>query len=134
MTDESLYIRVGGRDGLRELLHAFYADVRQHAEIGPIFASHVDDWPSHLEKIADFWSGVTGGPRLYSGPMPFKHAALGLEYRHFEAWLSLWRKECQGRFSEREADAMIALAEAFGERIQEILRVHALHTNRGTDA
>ena len=54
---------MGGRPALVELLRYFYADVRQHAEIGPIFAAHVSDWPTHLEKIADFWSGVTGGPQ-----------------------------------------------------------------------
>ena len=58
----TLFARLGGRAPLLQLLKYFYADVRQHAEIGPIFAAHIEDWPAHLEKIADFWSGVTGGP------------------------------------------------------------------------
>jgi len=43
------------------LLRRFYADVRQHDKIGPIFAEHIEDWPAHLKKIAGFWSGLTGG-------------------------------------------------------------------------
>ena len=54
----SLYERIGGRDGLMLLLRRFYADVRQHHVIGPIFTARIDDWPSHLEKIAGFWSGL----------------------------------------------------------------------------
>ena len=56
MPAPSLYERLGGRAGLLDLLKYFYADVRQHREIAPIFAAQIEDWPAHLEKIADFWS------------------------------------------------------------------------------
>jgi len=52
-----LFVRLGGRARLLYLLRHFYADVRQHEEIGPIFSAHITDWPAHLEKITDFWSG-----------------------------------------------------------------------------
>ena len=50
-----LFDRLGGRARLLYLLRHFYADVRQHEDIGPIFSAHITDWPAHLEKIADFW-------------------------------------------------------------------------------
>jgi hemoglobin len=126
MTDlpNSLYHRMGGRPVLADLLRHFYADVRQHQEIGPIFAAHITDWPAHLEKIADFWSGLTGGPANYNGPMPFKHFHLGLEERHFEAWLSLWRRHCQARLPESEAGDLIRLAEGIGQRLRQILSMY----------
>lgn len=117
----SLYDRLGGRPRLMHLLRHFYADVRQHREIAPIFAAHIRDWPAHLETIADFWSGATGGPARYAGPMPFKHVPLGLEERHFEAWLGLWTRHCRAHLPAAEADEMIALAEGIGRRLRQII-------------
>ena len=95
ISPSSLFSRLGGRPALLNLLRRFYADVRQHNEIGPIFTAQISDWSAHLEKIADFWSNVTGGPIRYDGPMPQKHFPLGLEARHFDAWLDLWRRHCR---------------------------------------
>ncbi len=106
---------------LLKLLKYFYADVRQHEEIGPIFTAHIDDWPSHLEKIADFWSGITGGPALYAGGMPWKHTPLGLEERHFQAWLGLWQRHCRAHLPATEAEEMIGRAELIGQRLREII-------------
>ncbi|ACB75430.1 truncated hemoglobin [Opitutus terrae] len=117
-TTDSLFERLGGRPQLMRLLRHFYADVRQHQEIGPIFAAQISDWPAHLEKIGNFWSNVTGGPMRYDGPMPQRHFPLGLEPRHFEAWLDLWRRNCRIYLAPGEADEMIAAAEAIGERLR----------------
>ena len=117
-SDTALFARLGGRPRLMHLLRHFYADVRQHNEIGPIFRAQISDWPSHLEKIADFWSNVTGGPVRYGGPMPAKHFPLGLEEKHFEAWLDLWKRHCRAHLPEQEATEMIAAAEGIGERLR----------------
>jgi hemoglobin len=121
----SLFERLGGRAGLEKLLRRFYADVRQHREIGPIFNAQIQDWPPHLEKIADFWSGATGGPANYSGPMPQKHFPLGLGETHFAAWLDLWRRHCRIQLPPREAEELIRLAEEIGERLQSLIAYHA---------
>jgi hemoglobin len=117
----ALYERIGGRPVLLVLLKHFYADVRQHREIAPIFAANIEDWPAHLEKIADFWSGITGGPRLYAGGMPWKHVPLKLEERHFAAWLDLWARNCRGQLPPAEANDMIAAAETIGLRLRQII-------------
>lgn len=114
----SLFTRLGGRPALLLLLRRFYADVRQHNEIGPIFTAKITDWPAHLEKIADFWSNVTGGPLRYEGPMPQKHFPLGLEERHFEAWLDLWRRHCRAHLPAAEAAELIIAAEGIGDRLR----------------
>ena len=123
----SLFDRIGGRPRLLFLLRHFYADVRQHREIGPIFAAQIQDWPAHLEKIADFWSNVTGGPVRYGGPMAQKHFPLGLEPRHFEAWLDLWRRHCRAYLAAAEADDLIAAAEDIGDRLRNLLGHTPLH-------
>ena len=117
----SLFDRIGGREPLLKLLRYFYADVRQHRQIGPIFNAHITDWPAHIAKIADLWSGVTGGPMLYSGPMPWKHVPLELQEPHFQAWLDLWRRHCRAHLSENEAAELIQRAELIGERLREIV-------------
>ncbi len=119
----SLFDRLGGRSQLLHLLRHFYADVRQHTAIAPIFAAHITDWPAHLEKIAYFWSGATGGPARYSGPMPFKHVSLGLQEAHFQAWLDLWQRHCRAHLPAREATELIALAETIGQRLRQIVGV-----------
>jgi len=121
----SLFDRIGGRAKLDEILKYFYADVRQHDEIGPIFAANIEDWPFHLSKLADFWSGITGGPAQYSGPMPMKHVPLQLEERHFQAWLGLWARQCRARLAPPEADDLIAVAELIGQRLRQITAAHA---------
>lgn len=118
----SLFQRIGGRDALITLLTHFYADVRQHREIAPIFASKIEDWPSHIQKIADFWSGVIGGPALYKGGMPMKHFPLGLQERHFEAWLGLWKRNCATRLPSPESEELAAAADMIGQRLRQIIK------------
>ena len=120
-TSATLFERIGGRPKIEELLKYFYADVRQHKEIAPIFAATIADWPVHLEKIADFWSGVTGGPANYSGAMPMKHVPLGLAEAHFQAWLGLWARHCRARLPAAEAQELISVAETIGQRLRQII-------------
>lgn len=122
-TQQCLYDRLGGRDGLARLLRHFYSDVRQHALIGPVFNRQIDDWPAHLEKIGSFWARLTGGPSGYSGQMPMKHLNLGIDASHFNAWLQLWTFNCRNHLPEAEAREMIALAHEIGRRLKGILGV-----------
>lgn len=119
----SLYDRIGGDAGLALLLRRFYADVRQHHVIGPVFAAHIADWPAHLQKIAGFWAGLTGGPALYRGGMAARHLPLQLTEPHFEAWLGLWHRHCRAHLPATEAEEMIALAETIGQRLRAITGV-----------
>lgn len=124
MNSPTLYERIGGHDGLALLLRRFYADVRQHQEIGPIFAEHIEDWPAHLEKIAGFWSGLTGGPALYGGGMAARHIPLRLEENHFQAWLGLWQRHCRAHLPAPEAEELIVIAESIGQRLRAITAMH----------
>lgn len=119
----SLFTRLGGRPAIELLLRRFYADVRQHAAIGPIFLRQIDDWPAHVAKIADFWSTATGGPLVYQGAMAAKHAPLGLEEKHFTAWLDLWRRHCRAHLTPVEAEELILVAETIGERLRQMTGV-----------
>jgi hemoglobin len=117
----SLFDRIGGRSDLLALLRQFYADVRHHREIGPIFNAQIQNWPEHLDKIADFWTAVTGGPLGYAGPMPQRHFPLGVEEKHFEAWLDLWRRNCRIYLAPSEANEVIRFAEGIGVRLRGLI-------------
>lgn len=93
--NQSLLERMGGRERLDILLHHFYADVRQHDTLGPIFNAKIENWAKHLVKIGDFWTTIAGGPPSYNGPMVAKHLPLDLKEEHFAAWLGLWEHNCK---------------------------------------
>lgn len=119
----SLFMRIGGQPGIQNLLKHFYADVRQHAVLGPVFQRHIHDWPAHEKKIGTFWAQVTGGPSGYAGGMAARHLALGIGAAHFQAWLQLWEFNCQAHLSSGEAREMIALAHEIGRRLKSMLGV-----------
>jgi len=127
---DTLYSRIGGHDGLRTLLTHFYADVRQHAVIGPIFRARIQDWPAHIEKIAGFWSGLTGGPPMYGGGLMAKHMPLGLAEEHFGHWLTLWAFHCDQHLASNDADMLKALAHQIGGRLKQ----HTVHMNKRHDS
>lgn len=117
-TRSTLYDRLGGHDGILKLIRPFYADVRQHAVLGPIFNAQIHDWPAHLAKITEFWARQAGGPSRYGGGFGAAHLALGIGPEHFEHWLRLWEFNSRRQLPEADARAMIALAHEFARRLQ----------------
>ena len=113
----SLYERLGGHKGILKLLKPFYIDVQQHAVLGPIFNSHIQDWPAHLDKITEFWALQTGGESKYRGGFAGAHISLGLQPEHFQQWLGLWEFNNARQLPPKEAAEMTALAHEFGRRL-----------------
>ena len=125
---EPLFVRLGGRERIKDLLTKFYAAAGQDPTVGPIFNAAIHDWPHHIDHVTDFWSTQTGGPALYGGGMG-RHIRLGLDHEHFAAWLALWEKTCRAEFPEREAGELIAIARMFAVRLKEMsglsgIRIH----------
>lgn len=126
----SLYQRIGGREALDTLLRHFYADVRQQQLLGPVFIRHIDDWPEHLAKIGEFWARITGGPSSFVGSLPLKHALLGIDARHFDAWLGLWEVNCGCYLAPREARELTEMAQMIGRRLKNIIGAEAQPENQ----
>jgi hemoglobin len=118
--NKSLYERVGGHDGILKLVTSFYADVRQHAVLGPIFNAQIEDWPQHLEKITEFWSLQTGGPSRYRGGFGAAHLPLNLKPEHFQQWLALWEFNNTRRLPPPEAAEMNSLAHDLARRLSSV--------------
>lgn len=115
--ERPLYERLGGHQGILKLVSSFYADVRQHAVIGPIFNEQIKDWQAHLAEITEFWVLQTGGKSKYGGGFAGAHMKIGLKPEHFQHWLNLWEYNNARHLAPAEATEMNDLAHLFASRL-----------------
>jgi len=56
-------------DQINQVVTVFYAEIRRHPVLGPIFANHIPDtdWPEHEDKIARFWRNAILREKNYNG-------------------------------------------------------------------
>ncbi|WP_112311995.1 group III truncated hemoglobin [Pseudogemmobacter bohemicus] len=100
---------------LRDVVHDFYAAVRAHPVLGPVFGAHVTDWPAHEEKIIAFWRNAILMERGYDGnPMAVHKAAGNVRAGMFTPWLRLFDETLSRRLSPETAGAWSALAHRIG--------------------
>jgi hemoglobin len=106
--------------GLARLIPAFYARVREDAELGPVFNDAVHDWPEHLEKLTAFWSSVMLTSGRYKGqPMPahMKHVDR-ITPALFDRWLAIWARTTDELMPPEAAAALQAKAARISESLQ----------------
>lgn len=118
---KTLYERMGQFEGILAFIKPFYADVRQHAELGPVFNQTIEDWPAHMKRIAGFWSRQMGGPSDYDGGFAWAHLRLGIPPELVDQWLELWDFNCARSLDEPEKNEVSALAHQLGSNLQRIL-------------
>lgn len=119
------------QDGIRRLVHGFYAAVRDDPLIGPVFARQIaaERWPVHLDRMCAFWSSVLLRSGDYAGRPLQPHLALpDLSDAHFQRWLGLFRATARTVLDEGSATLVIG----FAERIALSFRM-ALAFHRGDD-
>jgi hemoglobin len=130
MTAE-IMARTGLDEGmLTELVHAFYAKVRDDSVLGPIFEARIADWAPHLERMVAFWSSValmTG--RYHGAPVP-AHAPLPIGAAHFHRWLALFRETAHEVCTPEGAAHVIERA----ERIARSLNMAVAQAQSAPDA
>lgn len=113
----TLYDRVGGYEGLHQLVSSFYDKARRAPFIAPVFSEHIHAWPEHIEKITAFWARMTGGPSDWNGGMG-RHFFLELGPEHFQSWLGVWDENCHDLLPSTEAGEMSGLAHRIGEDLE----------------
>ena len=97
----------------------FYAFVRQHPGLGPVFAAHVTDWPAHEAKIAGFWRNAILYERSYDGnPMQVHREAGNVRPGMFEPWLGLFDMVLRRNLRPEQAEAWSALAHRIGQGLR----------------
>ena len=100
------------------LVDTFYAKVRQDPEIGPVFNAAVEDWPTHLRILKDFWSTVLLTDRRYKGDPLAKHLPLQLDPAHFRRWLALFAQTAREVMPPEHASLVIAKSQRIAENFQ----------------
>lgn len=107
------------REEIERVVARFYAGVRAHPMLGPVFAAHIDDWPPHEAKIAAFWANAILGERGYDGnPMAAHVAAGNVRPGMFEAWLALFDRTLREELDDVTAERWSALAHRIGRSLR----------------
>jgi hemoglobin len=100
------------REDVSLLIQSFYARIRKHESLGPIFNSIVKDWESHLERLTDFWEMIllqTGPGAGKFSPVPVhkevdRKTEHAVTQAHFGNWLELWFSTLDIYFEGKQAD------------------------------
>ena len=87
---------IKSRQDVELMVRTFYAKVRRHIVIGPVFNEIITDWPEHLSKLSDFWETNLFFVPAYKGNPIQAHIAVddhfnnSIDQVHFGHWLQLW--------------------------------------------
>lgn len=98
----------------------FYARVRRHPRLGPIFEGAVHDWPTHLATLKAFWASVLLSAGAYSGrPMQAHMRVEGIEPAHFGEWLYLFEATIRDHAqTEAAVEYVMERAHRIGESLK----------------
>ncbi|MFZ1725305.1 MAG: group III truncated hemoglobin, partial [Albidovulum sp.] len=97
----------------------FYAAIRTHPGLGPVFAAHVTDWTAHEAKITRFWRSAILFEQSYDGnPMTVHRAAGNVRPGMFDIWLALFDSILARNLAPDTAAAWSALAHRIGRGLR----------------
>jgi len=110
---------------IEDLVATFYARIRKHPSLGPIFARVIgDDWTPHLKVMCDFWSSVMLTTGRYKGrPIP-AHVRINQQRQgliapeHFTEWLSLFEATAKELFAPDLAASFVEKARRIAESLK----------------
>ncbi|VAW14243.1 globin family protein [hydrothermal vent metagenome] len=87
---------IKNRADIKLLVGTFYAKIRAHEVLGPIFNGIITDWESHLVLLTDFWETQLLLKRKYYGNPVTVHQEVddkmnhSITSEHFGLWLNDW--------------------------------------------
>lgn len=115
--ESTLYERIGGEAGIKELILAFYVKVLADPELGPFFRD------SSIEKLhsmqREFFAMALGGPVRYTGrSLAHVHHGRGITMSHFARFTGHLVETLRDIGVGREdTDAVIARIEVFANEV-----------------
>jgi hemoglobin len=112
---------------IEDLVAAFYARIRRHPTLGPVFARVIgEDWTPHLKVMCDFWSSVMLTTGRYKGrPIPAHVRIADIEPKHFVEWLTLFEATAKELFSPDLAASFVDKAKRIAESLKLGLAFHS---------
>lgn len=104
------------------LVAVFYARIRTHDVLGPVFMRAVGDddenWRHHEARIASFWRNASGMDRSFSGNPMRKHLANPeIVPEQFPLWLGLFRQTAEDVLPPAQASEIADLADRIGRSL-----------------
>ena len=106
-------------DEIDRVVTRFYARVRAHPVLGPVFAVHVADWPAHEETVARFWRNAILHERVYDGSPMVAHVQAGnVRPGMFGPWLETFDAVLAEELDPETAAAWSALAHRIGRSLR----------------
>lgn len=102
---------------IARVVAAFYAEVRRHPVLGPVFAAHVPagGWPAHEAKIAAFWRrAILKVPDYDGNPMAVHLGAMDVQAGHFAHWLALFETVISREIGSEVGAAWVGMAQRIG--------------------
>jgi hemoglobin len=112
---------------IEDLVATFYARIRKHPTLGPIFEQVIGaDWGPHLKVMCDFWSSVMLTTGKYKGrPVPAHVKIAGITPAHFTQWLALFEATAQELFAPALAASFVEKARRIAESLKLGFAFHA---------
>lgn len=87
---------ISSRSDILRLVETFYAKIRKHDVLGPIFNRAISNWDEHHEKITDFWESQLLFTKRFRGNPIEAHVKVDQNEGHtitnemFGLWLNEW--------------------------------------------
>ena len=111
------------RGNIEKLVRAFYKKVLEDELLSPFFIRALGDdlkndkWYEHLHTLDNFWLSLLTGEGRYMGDPLLPHVFLsGLEEKHFDRWLSVFRETLDALFTPTIAIKIQGRAKALSTR------------------
>ena len=123
MNDDRAELR--SRDDVERLVRSFYRDAAMDDLLGPVFAAAGVDWPSHIDRLTDFWCWQLLGESSYAGN-PLRahlpvHGRTPFTDAHFERWLELFTATVDHHFRGPTADVAKSRATKMATALRRLL-------------
>ena len=100
---------ITARKDIELLVDRFYEQVRTNETLSEFFR-HVN-WSVHLPIMYSFWSSAILGEQSYRGNPFQKHLHLAIGKKHFDTWLTLFKRTVDENFKGENADQIKSRAE-----------------------
>lgn len=107
-----------GRETIEAVSQTFYAQIRQHANLGPIFQI-VENWPKHEAHITHFWWVLLGGEAYLDTQynVARKHIGIGVTPELVQEWLALFEPIVEAHVAPELAAVWLGKARMIGQSI-----------------
>jgi hemoglobin len=113
------------RADIEVLVRAFYREVATDDLLGPPFEAANVDWPSHIDKLTDFWAWQLLGEPGYEGNPLRAHEPIHQQHpftpAHFARWLDLFTSTVDAHFAGPIADTAKQRATKMANALRRLL-------------